>query len=137
MSSVTITYYSVRNANILGNSMRNRSTTGKFSHGRVASGTGSRGDAAIIVQIKENVNSLSFASRNAGEYSTATRDKKNSSDDFCETKTVDILPRILGLRDFSKVTRHIGNEDLGHFTRIKSFLFIQKTHFLTHVIYDV
>lgn len=64
MSSVTITYYSVRNnANILGNSMRNRSTTGKFSHGRVASGTGSRGDAAIIVQIKENVNSLSFASR--------------------------------------------------------------------------
>lgn len=43
--------------------MRSRSATGKFSHGRVASGTGSRGDAAIIVQIKENVNSLSFASR--------------------------------------------------------------------------
>jgi len=46
-----------------GNSMRSRSMTGKFSHRRIASGTRSRGDAAIIVQIKENVNSLSFASR--------------------------------------------------------------------------
>lgn len=65
--------------------MRTRSTMRKFSR-KVASGTRSRGDAAIIVQIKENVNSLSFASRvTPGNIQRRTRDKKNSSYDFCES----------------------------------------------------
>lgn len=70
-----------------GNLTRNQ--TGKFPRGRVAiaSGTGSRGDAAIIVQIKEDVNSLSFASRvTLGNIqlrdARRTREKK-SSDNFC------------------------------------------------------
>jgi len=75
--------------------MRSR-TTEKFSHRRVASGTGSRGDAAIIVQIKENVNSLSFASRvTPGNIQRRHGTKRIRRTDFCETKVVDILSGIL------------------------------------------
>lgn len=99
--------------------MRSCSMTEKFSHRRVASGTGSRGDAAIIVQIKENVNSLSFASRVASG-NIQQRQKEFVgwflwNESF--TAVVDITTDFstTGLRDFSKVTWYIGDEDLEHF----------------------
>lgn len=133
-SYVKCYYYSVgNNANIpRGNSMRRR---GSFLTEKSRVEQVERGDATIIVQIKENVNSLSFASRR-GIFNGDSRQKE-----FVVRFPWSESSRHI-TTDFTGITIFFEGNAAYRWWRFKIFCMtkkllvcIQKAYFLTYIIY--